>query len=87
MTRVGLNDLTPEQNQKLKSLLSKYQNSFSASSTDKGLTNLVEHQIHTGHAPPIKQPPRRIPLAKMEEVKKEINDMLHKGVIDTSDST
>lgn len=64
----GPKDLTTEQNQNLKSLLLKYQDSFSASSTDKGLTHLVEHKINTSHAPPIKQPPRRIPLAKMEEV-------------------
>lgn len=70
------NELTQEQRRKLESLLIEYQGSLSASSTDKGLTDLVEHKINTGHAPPIKQPPRKIPFAKMQEVKNEINDML-----------
>lgn len=70
----------------MESLLLEYQISFSASSTDKGLTDLVEHKINTGHAPPIKQPPRKIPLAKMQEVENEINDMLEKGIIETSNS-
>lgn len=56
------NELTQEQRQKLESLLLEYQSSFSASSTDKGLTDLVEHKINTGHAPPIKQPPRKTPF-------------------------
>ena len=51
-----------------------------------GTTDLVQHSINTGNAPPIKQPPRRIPLAKMAEANREIDDMLEKGVIKTSDS-
>ena len=51
-----------------------------------GLTDIVEHQIFTQDVPPIKQPPRRIPLAKMKDVDKEIEDMLNKGVIEESDS-
>ena len=70
----------------LKALLREFQNSFSRDSTDMGLTNLVEHRIHTGDAQPIKQHPRRIPLAKMEEAQNEIKDMLNKGVIEMSDS-
>ena len=79
-------EVSQEQKQKLEKLLLKFQNSFSISSNDKGLTELIEHKINTGNAPPIKQPPRRIPLAKMAEVEKEINDMLDKNVIETSNS-
>lgn len=80
------NEVTLEQKQKLQNLIIEYQNSFSTTSTDMGLTNLVEHKINTGNAPPIKQHPRRLPLAKMGEVEKEIEDMLDKGVIETSNS-
>lgn len=55
------NEVTLEQKQKLQNLLIEYQNSFSTTSTDMGLTNLVEHKINTGNAPPIKQHPRRLP--------------------------
>ena len=79
-------EVSQEQKQKLEKLLLEFLNSFSISSNDKGLTELIEHKINTGNAPPIKQPPRRIPLAKMAEVEKEINDMLDKNVIETSNS-
>ena len=73
-----------KEKQKLATLLWEYRSSFSCSSSDMGSTNLVEHKINTGDT--IKQIPRRIPLAKMAETKKEINDMLERGVIETSDS-
>ena len=43
-----------------------------------GTTDLVQHSINTGNAPPIKQPPRRIPVPKMAEANREIDDMLEK---------
>ena len=71
---------------KLKAFLMEFQDSFSKDSSDMGLTNLVEHTINTGDSLPIKQHPRRIPLAKMKEAQDEIREMLDKGVIETSDS-
>lgn len=55
---------------------------------------MAEHKIYTGNSRPIKQAPRRIPLAKVQDVNKEnndmlakgVNDMLAKGVIEESDS-
>jgi hypothetical protein len=75
-----------EEKQILANLLREFQFSFSSSSADMGTTDLVQHSIKTKNAPPIKQPPRRIPMAKLAEANKEINDMLEKGVIETSDS-
>ena len=43
-------------------LLMEFANTFSQNSQDLGRTNLVQHQIHTGAAVPIRQPPRRLPL-------------------------
>lgn len=53
------NEVTLEQKQKLQNLIIEYQNGFSTTSTDMGLTNLVEHKINTENDPPIKQLPRR----------------------------
>ena len=78
--------VSSQEKQELANFLGEYQNSFSCSSSDMGTTDLVQHSINTGNAPPIKQPPRRIPLAKMAEANREIDDMLEKGVIETSDS-
>lgn len=49
-----------------------------------GQTDLVKHSINTGNCTPIKQKPRRVPLAKREEVQKLIDEMLLEGVIEES---
>ena len=67
-------------------LLSRYEHAFSRSDWDVGLTSLAEHSIDTGDAAPIKQRPRRVPLAYAEEEKKAIEDLLQKGVIRKSTS-
>ena len=67
-------------------LLKKYKSTFSKSEWDIGLTNLTEHPINTGDAPPIKQRPRRVPMAYAEEENKAIEDLLQKGVIQKSTS-
>ena len=59
-----------KERQMLATLLWEDRSSFSCSSSDMGSTNLVEHKINTGGTPPIKQIPRRIPLAKMSATKK-----------------
>ena len=67
-------------------LLVKFQEVFSKSEWDIGLTHLAEHSIDTGDAKPVKQRPRRVPLAYAEEEKRAIEDLLQKGVIRKSNS-
>ena len=52
-----------------------------------GRTNLVEHKIPTGNATPIKQPLRRMSPAHREIVDKEVQKMLHEGIIQESCSS
>ena len=67
-------------------LLVKHSNTFSKSDWDLGVTNLAEHSIDTGDARPIKQRPRRVPLAYADEEKKALDDLMQKGVIKKSTS-
>ena len=76
--------LMPDEKQKLLNLLLKYQDSVSKNEWDLGLTNLTEHSVNTGDAAPVKQPPRRIPIAFAAEDKKAIEDLKAKGVIRNS---
>ena len=73
--------LAPEEKQKLQNLLLKYKDTFSKNEWDLGLTNLTEHSIDTGNSAPVKQPPRRVPIAFAAEEKKAIEDLKAKGVI------
>jgi predicted ArsR family transcriptional regulator len=50
--------------QELNELLTEYEDIFATDDEDYGRTNKMYHRIDTGNARPIRQPPRRIPLAK-----------------------
>lgn len=77
-------DLNEEQQCKFFNLLIKYQNVFSKNRSDLGKTDLVQHKIDTGDAVPFKMQPRRLPLAKREAVKTEIDRLLNDGIIEPS---
>ncbi len=66
-------------------LLARYSNSFSKDNGDLEKTQIAEHTIHTGDAPPIRRP-RRTLLAFKGEEKREIQSMLEKGIIRMSTS-
>ena len=46
----------------------------------------MQHSINTGDTTPIRQPPRRPPLSKQEEMSRLVQDMLTDGVIEPSSS-
>ena len=68
------------------SVLSAYVDVFSLHDNDVGHTLATKHRIDTGNAPPVHCPPRRMPHAQNEEVRKLLRDMLEKRVIQPSDS-
>ncbi|CAC5373255.1 unnamed protein product [Mytilus coruscus] len=68
-------------------LLKRYNNVFSKSSDDIGRTSLIQHEINTENAVPIRQPPRRLHFGKRQIEKDEIQRMLKLGVIEPSTSS
>ena len=70
----------------IESLLVQYQDIFSKDETDLGRTHLIEHEIDTGNARPIKQPPRRVPMALAREETEAIQNLESQGVIRESNS-
>jgi len=55
--------LSPTMASDFKDLLIQHQDTFAKSSTDIGFCDLLQHDIDTADAAPIRQPPRRPPLA------------------------
>ncbi|GBM05985.1 Retrovirus-related Pol polyprotein from transposon 297 [Araneus ventricosus] len=45
---------------------------------------MTQHRINTGNHPPIKQYPRRLPLAKKEEAERLVKEMVDNGIIEES---
>lgn len=72
--------------QSIADLLVSHSSTFSKDDTDLGRTNLIEFSIDTGDAKPIKQPPRRVPLAFANEEKVLIEQMEKQGIIRKSTS-
>ena len=79
----GLNDLQKNQ---LYSLLVEFRDVFADGSSDIGRTSLTSHKIDTGDRKPIKQQPRRLPLAKVDIAQKAIKEMYEQGIIEPSSS-
>ena len=67
------NDL---EQQKLAQFLTSYADVFSKSDPDKGQTDLVEHAIDTGDAPPVRQRPRRFPFAHRQASAETLKTLL-----------
>ena len=78
--------LTPGQAEEVKNLIRRWQDVFEIISAPRGRTDVVQHKIDTGDAKPIRQVPRRLPLAKREDAEKIIKDMAADGVIEPSKS-
>ncbi|MPC57317.1 Retrovirus-related Pol polyprotein [Portunus trituberculatus] len=77
---------TLEQVVKLDKLLMEYEDVFSRDAQDLGCTSLVQHSINTADSPPIKQPHRRVLLAKREEMQHMVEEMAAQGSMERSDS-
>ena len=79
-------DLSSPQKSKLANLLDEFSDIFSSGPEDIGRTGIVKHQIDTGNHPPIKQPPRRVPMHQQGTLRKHVEDMLQHGVVQPSTS-
>ena len=70
----------------LRTLLRKHSRLFAESDDDLGRTHLVQHDIQTGEAAPIRQLPRRVPEAQREIMEEEVAKMLRQGVVEPGQS-
>ena len=77
--------LPKDKTETVRSLINEYKDLFATSDQDLGRTNIVRHKINTGSNIPVKQPPRRTPIAMRAEVDKHIDEMLQKKVIEPAD--
>ncbi|UYV85033.1 hypothetical protein LAZ67_X004344, partial [Cordylochernes scorpioides] len=80
---LDLKDLSEEEARNARAFLKKNQDVFSSGDGNLGRTDLVRHLINTGDARPIRQPPRRLPIAK-QEVTGLLRKMKRDGIIEES---
>jgi len=70
----------------LRALLKDHATTFAKDSADLGFCDVLQHDIDTGDAHPIKQSPCRPPLAAASAEDEILNEMLSTGVIEPSNS-
>ncbi|GFU51084.1 transposon Tf2-6 polyprotein [Trichonephila clavipes] len=71
------------QKEKLNLLLESFQNVFEPGGE---ATHILEHHINTGNSPPISVPPYRMSPVKKKILRKEIEDLLEKDIIEECES-
>ena len=64
-----------------------HQHTFATSSADTGFCSILQHDIDTRDAQPIRQAPRKPPLATRDAEDEILNEMLKTGVIEPSMSS
>jgi hypothetical protein len=72
------------QNLAVKELLLKNAEAFASSKNDLGYTGIIQHQINTGNALPVKQNIRRIPLSLRQEINDELQRMMGSRTLEYS---
>ena len=78
----SMENLPPGNKSQLEALLTEFTDVISMGAGDLGRTSPTRHCIDTGQTPPIKQPPCRLPLQQLKQVKVMVDDMLSKGIIE-----
>ena len=72
--------------QQLRTAMAARRHLFATGKGDLGQTDILQHQIHTGDQPAIKQRVRRYPAARRDEERQLVEDMLAIGIIQESNS-
>lgn len=74
-------DLTSKQRHDLEALIRKWSHVLARNKDDVGHTEAVQHKIHTGDVPPIRERFQPLPPMMYNEMKILLADMLNKGII------
>ena len=78
--------VTEQQRAGLRDILADYSDCFSKDEFDLGKTTLVKHKIDTGSNAPIRQALRRQPLTHLNEIDRQLTEMLRQGIVEPSSS-
>ena len=79
-------ELTNEQYRHATELLTEFKDMFSKGLYDMGRTSLVEHAIETGNSRPARQALRRHPVAHLDEIDRQVDEMLRHDIVEPAAS-
>ena len=79
-------DVTTEQRQQVINFLQEFDDMFLRGIFNMGRTTLVKHSIDTGDHRPVRQPLRRHPLALLDEIDHQIDELIDNDFIESAAS-
>ena len=79
-------DLTGDQLFQVQQLLQGYDDMFSHGAFDMGRTTLVEHSIDTGSQRPIRQGLRRHPVAHLDTIDEQVEELIRNDFVEPAAS-
>ena len=79
-------DVTAEQRQQVINFFQEFDDMFSRGTFDMGQTTLVEHSIDTGDHRPIRESLRRHPLALLDEIDHQVDELIDNDFIEPAAS-
>ena len=83
---IDTSEWSEHQVETLNELVSEFSPVFSSGKSDLGRTDKIYHQINTGGAAPVYQPPRRLPFHSRQQVFEMLEEMKGQGIIESSSS-
>ena len=86
MYEASSRNLTQDDAKSVKTLLLKHASVFSKSRSDLGFCDIIPHPINTGLAPPIRIPPRRVPMTMKNAVDEEVQRLIDTNLVVKSKS-
>ena len=86
MYEASSKNLTQDEAISVKTLLLKHASVFSKSRSDLGFCDIIPHRINTGLAPPIRIPPRRVPMTMKSAVDEEVQRLIDTNLVVKSKS-
>ena len=79
-------ELTNDQYRRATELLTEFKDIFSKGPYDMGRTSLVEHTIETGNSRPVRQALRHHPMAHLDEIDRQVDEMLRHDIVEPAAS-
>ncbi|KAK8779457.1 hypothetical protein V5799_019204 [Amblyomma americanum] len=81
-----LSHVKSSEREALAGLLNDYSEVFAASNLDLGCCGVIKHRIETGTSSPVYQRAYRIPYSQREEMERQVQDLIDRGIVEHSKS-
>lgn len=81
-----LSHIGSTERERIVALITKYSDAFALDNLDLGHCGVIKHRVPTQDAAPVYRRAYRIPYSKREEMERQVNELIGKGIVEHSTS-